>query len=132
MREKVVEILSEALADAVFWICSPKSEMEKVKKEFGFKLEKENKNFEKEYFYLMMFLSMLACQMVFKADRRLIKEVLDAFHRHIMEKRFKLPAEILKMQAEETKLNNRYQQYRKLLKTKRSNFDLDFFTQQVK
>lgn len=131
MKEKIVKILSEALADAVLLMSSSKGEMEKLKKEFRFETEEENKNFEKEYLYLIMFLSTLACQIVFGENRQLIKEVLDSFHKYIIEKKFNLPAQILQAQMMETQLRNRYKQYRKLLETKESNFDLDFFIQQI-
>jgi hypothetical protein len=70
--------------------------------------------------------------MVFIENRRLANQILDTFHEYIMKKRFNLPTDILQAQTAEVQLRNRYEQYWKLLKTKRSDFDLDFFTQQVK
>jgi tetratricopeptide (TPR) repeat protein len=122
------EIIGEALATIVLKMCSPK-EIQAIQEYYGFKQEKEE--FEREYFYLMMFLSTLACRIVFKENERLTEDILAVFHNYVMKKRFNLLPASLRLQAVEIQLQIRYQQYQELLKTKQSDFDLKFFLEQV-
>jgi tetratricopeptide (TPR) repeat protein len=122
------EIIGEVLATIVLKMCSPK-EIQAIQEHYGFKQEKEE--FEREYFYLMMFLSTLACRIVFKENERLTEDILAVFHNYVMKKRFNLLPASLRLQAVEIQLQIRYQQYQELLKTKQSDFDLKFFLEQV-
>lgn len=88
-------------------------------------------NIEKEFFYLLMFLLTVSCQLNFKNDKKLLDLILDEFHKHVTERRFNLPLEIKAAHEEESKLRNRYGQYYKSLKTKENNMDVGFLIEQL-
>jgi len=85
------------------------------------------KNADKEYFYLLMFLATLSCQIVFK-DKRLQRAILDNFHKTVFEN---LPQELKKIQGIKEETTKRYKQYYDLLKTKESNVDITFLISQL-
>jgi len=120
--------IGEALSHVILLdLCSP-SATTTFKKDYNLE---EIENAGTEYFYLMMFLLTVSCQIVFSKDEKQRKTILDAFHKAIIEQQFILPLQILEAQEIENQTRIRYKQYFKLLHTKEDNFDLEFMIRQL-
>lgn len=124
----IEEVIGETLADNTLQVYTSE-ELKKFKETIRF--DEDNKDIDEEYIYFVMFLQTFACQVVYYSNKKLINGILDAFHKHIFEKKFDLPCEYFEAQVCEDRLRHRYTQYYKLSKDEKPKVDFGFLTNQL-
>jgi hypothetical protein len=124
----VEDVIGEAIADEILQMCTSE-ELKKFKKTIQF--DEDEKNFPEEYFYLIMFLQTFASQVVFSSNKKIMEGILEAFHKHVFEKKFSLPSEYFEALVSEDRLRDRYTQYYKLSKDDENKVDFEFLINQL-
>ncbi|MDI6892608.1 MAG: hypothetical protein QMD08_06455 [Actinomycetota bacterium] len=112
MGQKITaEEIGKELAEVILQWCAP-NEINGFRKKFN--IEKDIETFNRELFYLFMFLMTYVCQRVFTENKEFTERLLDAFHKYVYEKKLDLPAQLLNLTKLEEQIRNRYAQYYKL------------------